>query len=121
MTLSTGKEDPHVLTYNDFSGSSSGQDGNARQGTKKTLEVDVVLGGSGANSRVAKDIKAGDYEYAIAFQERMMVEEERMEYYNDRVEMCVGGWILMDMTLAVETREGDIWVAGQMAMTGSMQ
>jgi flavin-dependent dehydrogenase len=30
--------------------------------------VDVVIGADGANSRVAKDIEAGDYEYAIAFQ-----------------------------------------------------
>lgn len=36
---------------------------------KKSLEVDVVIGADGANSRVAKDIEAGDYEYAIAFQE----------------------------------------------------
>ena len=35
---------------------------------KKSLEVDVVIGADGANSRVAKDIEAGDYEYAIAFQ-----------------------------------------------------
>ena len=31
--------------------------------------MDVVIGADGANSRVAKDIEAGDYEYAIAFQE----------------------------------------------------
>ena len=42
--------------------------GNARKGVKKSLEVDVVIGADGANSRVAKDIEAGDYEYAIAFQ-----------------------------------------------------
>jgi len=34
-----------------------------------TDQVDVVIGADGANSRVAKDIEAGDYEYAIAFQE----------------------------------------------------
>ena len=28
-----------------------------------------MIGADGANSRVAKDIEAGDYEYAIAFQE----------------------------------------------------
>lgn len=32
-------------------------------------QVDVVIGADGANSRVAKDIEAGDYEYAIAFQD----------------------------------------------------
>lgn len=37
-------------------------------GTPTTLEVDLVLGADGANSRVAKDIDAGEYDYAIAFQ-----------------------------------------------------
>ncbi|CAL8093891.1 unnamed protein product [Prunus armeniaca] len=35
---------------------------------KKSLEVDVVIGADGANSRVAKSIDANDYEYAIVFQ-----------------------------------------------------
>jgi len=39
-------------------------------GTPTTLEVDIVLGADGANSRVAKDIDAGEYDYAIAFQVR---------------------------------------------------
>uniref|UniRef100_A0A7S0B5R1 Geranylgeranyl diphosphate reductase, chloroplastic n=1 Tax=Pyrodinium bahamense TaxID=73915 RepID=A0A7S0B5R1_9DINO len=86
MTLPKGKEDPYVLTYNDF----SDQDGSSRKGVKKTLEVDVVVGADGANSRVAKDIEAGDYEYAIAFQERMRVDEQKMEYYKERAEMYVG-------------------------------
>ena len=30
--------------------------------------VDAVIGADGANSRVAKDIDAGEYDYAIAFQ-----------------------------------------------------
>jgi hypothetical protein len=33
-----------------------------------TLEVDCVIGADGANSRVAKEIDAGEYDYAIAFQ-----------------------------------------------------
>jgi 2-polyprenyl-6-methoxyphenol hydroxylase-like FAD-dependent oxidoreductase len=37
-------------------------------GTPSTLEVDLVIGADGANSRVAKDIDAGEYDYAIAFQ-----------------------------------------------------
>ena len=32
------------------------------------LQVDIVIGADGANSRVAKEIDAGDYDYAIAFQ-----------------------------------------------------
>jgi geranylgeranyl reductase len=74
-----------VLTYSDF----ANREGSAR-GEQRTLEVDVVIGGDGANSRVAKAIEAGDYEYAIAFQERMRIPEDKMEYYKDRAEMYVG-------------------------------
>mmetsp|Transcript_60037 Transcript_60037/g.195972 ORF Transcript_60037/g.195972 Transcript_60037/m.195972 type:complete len:540 (+) Transcript_60037:84-1703(+) len=81
------KDEAYVLTYNDFGDSA---DGSARQGVKKTLEVDVVIGADGANSRVAKEIEAGDYEYAIAFQERMRIPEDKMEYYKERAEMYVG-------------------------------
>jgi flavin-dependent dehydrogenase len=76
------------MTYNNY----DGEEGNARKGEKKTLEVDVVIGADGANSRVAKDIEAGDYEYAIAFQERMRIPEQKMDYYKDRAEMYVGDW-----------------------------
>jgi len=86
MTMPQSSDDAYVLTYNDFSDG----DGNARKGTKKTLEVDVVIGADGANSRVAKEIEAGDYEYAIAFQERMRIPEDKMEYYAERAEMYVG-------------------------------
>lgn len=51
---------------------------------------EVVVGADGANSRVAKDIDAGDYEYAIAFQERMRIPDGKMDYYKDRAEMYVG-------------------------------
>merc|ERR1719389_269175 len=86
MTKPTGEDGSYVLTYNDF----AFQDGYARQGQKKTLEVDVVIGADGANSRVARDIGAGDYEYAIAFQERMKIPEDKMEWYKERAEMYVG-------------------------------
>ncbi|CAE7238899.1 CHLP [Symbiodinium natans] len=86
MTLPQQKDDPYVLTFNDY----AEEAGNARKGVKKTLEVDVVIGADGANSRVAKDIEAGDYEYAIAFQERMRIPENKMDYYKDRAEMYVG-------------------------------
>lgn len=39
-------------------------------GTPTSIEVDMVIGADGANSRVAKDIDAGEYDYAIAFQVR---------------------------------------------------
>jgi len=85
--------DPYVLTYNDY----SKEGGHA----KATLEVDAVVGADGANSRVAKEIEAGSYEYAIAFQERMRIPEDKMEYYKERAEMYVGedvspdfyGWV----------------------------
>lgn len=42
-------------------------------GKPETMEVDVVIGADGANSRVAKEIDAGEYDYAIAFQERIRI------------------------------------------------
>lgn len=86
MTLPQKKGESYVLTYNDY----EDEEGNARKGVKKSLEVDVVIGADGANSRVAKDIEAGDYEYAIAFQERMRIPDQKMDYYKDRAEMYVG-------------------------------
>merc|ERR1719178_147092 len=68
---------------------------------KVSLEVDVVIGADGANSRVAKIIDAGDYDYAIAFQERIKIDQERMKFYENMAEMYVGddvspdfyGWV----------------------------
>jgi flavin-dependent dehydrogenase len=40
------------------------------------LQVDMVIGADGANSRVAKEIDAGEYDYAIAFQERIRIPGE---------------------------------------------
>lgn len=54
---------PYVLHYNHYDGSKG-----AGMGVPRTLQVDAVIGADGANSRVAKSIDAGDYEYAIAFQ-----------------------------------------------------
>jgi geranylgeranyl reductase len=72
-----------------------------KKGSKETLDVDVLVGGDGANSRVAKAIDAGEYNYAIAFQERIKISDELMEYYSERAEMYVGddvspdfyGWV----------------------------
>jgi geranylgeranyl reductase len=60
------------------------------EGENKTLQVDLVIGADGANSRVAKAIDAGDYNYAIAFQERIRIPEDKMAYYEDLAEMYVG-------------------------------
>ena len=62
----TTKEGMYVLNYNDYS---SG----GKVGVPSSSEVDCVIGADGANSRVAKEIDAGDYDYAIAFQERMRI------------------------------------------------
>ncbi|OMP05410.1 geranylgeranyl diphosphate reductase, chloroplastic-like protein [Corchorus olitorius] len=55
-------DEPYVLHYTEYDGRKGAV------GEKATLEVDAVIGADGANSRVAKAIGAGDYEYAIAFQ-----------------------------------------------------
>lgn len=81
--------DPYILHYADHS------DGSL-EGTPKTLKVDVVIGADGANSRVAKAIDAGDYNYAIAFQERIRLPEDKMAYYEDLAEMYVGNDVSTD-------------------------
>jgi len=81
--------DPYTLHYADHS------DGSA-MGVQKTLKVDLVIGADGANSRVAKAIDAGDYNYAIAFQERIRLPEDKMAYYHDLAEMYVGDDVSTD-------------------------
>eukprot|EP00218_Dolichomastix_sp_CCMP3274_P007273 CAMPEP_0170143226 /NCGR_PEP_ID=MMETSP0033_2-20121228/9635_1 /TAXON_ID=195969 /ORGANISM="Dolichomastix tenuilepis, Strain CCMP3274" /LENGTH=456 /DNA_ID=CAMNT_0010379657 /DNA_START=52 /DNA_END=1422 /DNA_ORIENTATION=+ len=86
--------EPYTLHYNDYSSGS-------KTGEPKSIEVDCVIGADGANSRVAKFIDAGEYDYAIAFQERIKIPDEKMEYYKDLAEMYVGddvspdfyGWV----------------------------
>ena len=65
-------------------------------GESKTLQVDLVIGADGANSRVAKAIKAGDYNYAIAFQERIRIPDDKMAYYEELAEMYVGNDVSPD-------------------------
>jgi geranylgeranyl reductase len=83
LDIPSNNTDPYTIHYADHSG------GNA-QGVMKTLKVDVVIGADGANSRIAKAIDAGDYNYAIAFQERIKLPEDKMAYYEDLAEMYVG-------------------------------
>jgi flavin-dependent dehydrogenase len=69
--LHTAESDgPITLHYNKY------VDG-SKIGTPATLEVDMVIGADGANSRVAKEIDAGEYDYAIAFQERIRIPGEQ--------------------------------------------
>ena len=84
---------PITLHYNDYEGDSKTE--------LKTIEVDAVIGADGANSRVAKCIDAGEYDYAIAFQGRIKIPDAKMDYYKNLAEMYVGddvspdfyGWV----------------------------
>ncbi len=83
LEIPGNQTDPYILHYADHSSGSL-------EGVSKTLKVDLVIGADGANSRVAKAIDAGDYNYAIAFQERIRLPEDKMAYYEDLAEMYVG-------------------------------
>ncbi|MFN9672764.1 MAG: geranylgeranyl reductase [Microcystis sp.] len=83
LDIPTNSTDPYTLHYADHSHGNS-------QGEMKSLKVDVVIGADGANSRSAKAIDAGDYNYAIAFQERIRLPQDKMAYYEDLAEMYVG-------------------------------
>ncbi len=90
----TNRQGPYNLTYSDYSNGDS-------TGEAKSLEVDLIVGADGANSRVAKAMDAGDYNVAIAFQERIKLPQKEMGYYEDLAEMYVGtdvspdfyGWV----------------------------
>jgi geranylgeranyl diphosphate/geranylgeranyl-bacteriochlorophyllide a reductase len=89
LELPTTANGAYTLHYADHS------DGNL-EGKAATLEVDLVVGADGANSRVAKAIDAGDYNYAIAFQERIRLPDDKMAYYEDLAEMYVGDDVSTD-------------------------
>jgi len=73
----------------------------AKSGTPAEMEVDMVIGADGANSRVAKAMDAGEYNFAIAFQERIKIPDDKMTFYEEMAEMYVGddvspdfyGWV----------------------------
>ncbi|KFK41890.1 hypothetical protein AALP_AA2G185400 [Arabis alpina] len=115
MDLPENWDSPYVLHYTEYDGKTGAA------GTKKTMEVDAVIGADGANSRVAKAIDAGDYDYAIAFQERIRIPDEKMTYYEDLAEMYVGddvspdfyGWVFpkcdhVAVGTGTVTHKGDI-------------
>ena len=90
----TNKQGPYTLHYTETLNDQSEVKG-------KQLEVDLIVGADGATSRVAKAMDAGDYNYAVAIQERIKLPKEEMKYYEDRAEMYVGtdvspdfyGWV----------------------------
>jgi len=100
---------PYTIHYADHS--EGGLEGKA-----KTLQVDIVIGADGANSRIAKEIDAGDYNFAIAFQERIRLPDDKMAYYEDRAEMYVGNDVSTDFYAWVFPKYDHVAVG-----TGTMQ
>lgn len=109
LDIPANNTEPYTIHYVDHS------EGGA-QGIAKTLKVDVIIGADGANSRIAKEIDAGDYNYAIAFQERIRLPEDKMAYYNDMAEMYVGDDVSTDFYAWVFPKYDHVAVG-----TGTMQ
>jgi len=86
-------ESQYTLKYQEFQKGSTG--------SAKEMKVDLIVGADGANSRVAKAMDAGAYNFAIAFQERIKISDEKMKFYEEMAEMYVGddvspdfyGWV----------------------------
>jgi geranylgeranyl reductase len=87
-------EEPYTIKFAEFSEGTP-------QGIKKQREFDMIIGADGANSRVAKAMDAGEYNFAIAFQERIKISDDKMKFYEEMAEMYVGddvspdfyGWV----------------------------
>ena len=109
LDIPTNNRDPYTIHYVDHNEGGS-------QGVAKTLKVDVIIGADGANSRIAKEIDAGDYNYAIAFQERIRLPQAQMDYYNDLAEMYVGNDVSTDFYAWVFPKYDHVAVG-----TGTMQ
>ena len=102
IDLPANNTDPYVLHYHESAkaqsngnGSSNGSS-NGKGSQLKALEVDLIVGADGFHSKVAEAIDAGDYNYAMAFQERIRIPEDKMAYYEDRAEMYVGDDVSTD-------------------------
>lgn len=109
IDMPVGATEPYTLHYADHSNGSL-------EGIAKTLKVDLIIGADGANSRVAKAMDAGDYNYAIAFQERIRLPEDKMAYYEDLAEMYVGDDVSTDFYAWVFPKYDHVAVG-----TGTMQ
>jgi geranylgeranyl diphosphate/geranylgeranyl-bacteriochlorophyllide a reductase len=109
LEIPTSDTAPYIIHYADLSSGSL-------EGEMKKLEVDLVIGADGANSRIAKEIDAGDYNYAIAFQERIRLPDAQMAYYEDLAEMYVGDDVSTDFYAWVFPKYDHVAVG-----TGTMQ
>lgn len=111
QSIETGdnRQGPYTIHYSDYtSGGLTGE--------QKTLAVDLIVGADGANSKVAKAMDAGDYNMAIAFQERIRLPKEEMGYYEDLAEMYVGSDVSPDFYAWVFPKYDHVAVG-----TGTMQ
>jgi geranylgeranyl reductase len=87
-------ESRYTINYQKYEEGSS-------SGVPCSMDVDLIVGADGANSRVAKAMDAGEYNFAIAFQERIKIPDEKMAFYEELAEMYVGddvspdfyGWV----------------------------
>eukprot|EP01038_Epipyxis_sp_PR26KG_P010449 gene10449-14037_t len=90
IVVPKGSDDKYKINFANFVDNS-----------QEIQEFDYIIGADGANSRVAKAMDAGEYNYAIAFQERIKVSDEKMKFYEELAEMYVGddvspdfyGWV----------------------------
>jgi len=82
IELPTPERDTYLVKYSNYDGKS--------RGVPSEAEFDMLIGADGANSRTAKAIDAGEYNFAIAFQERIKIPDDKMKYYEDLAEMYVG-------------------------------
>ena len=95
VDLPTTAQGKYTVHYTNYAGEGNGV------GMPESVEVDVVVGADGANSRVAKAMDAGEYNFAIAFQERVKLPADKMAYYEELCEMYVAddvspdfyGWV----------------------------
>merc|ERR1712160_166323 len=96
-------ESQYTINYLEF------QEG-SKSGTPAEMEVDMVIGSDGANSRVAKAMDAGEYNFAIAFQERIKISDEQMSFYEEMAEMYVGDDVSPDFYGWVFPKHGHVGV-----------